>query len=81
MPILGKFYTSEELQKLLGVTKQRISNLAKNWESPHPGLYYAQSVEPYLMGRNIDPIRLPARSWEAPEGESDLDFLQQQSAP
>jgi len=71
MPIRGTFYTSEELQKLLGVTKQRISNLAKeqNWEAPHPGLYYAQSVEPYLMGRNIDPIRLPVRSWEAPEGE------------
>ena len=71
MPIAGTFYTSEELLKLLGVTKQRISNLAnaKNWESPHPGLYYAQSVEPYLMGRGIDPIGLPVRSWEAPDGE------------
>jgi len=38
MPFAGRFYTSEELQKLLGVTKQRISNLAKeqNWEAPHP---------------------------------------------
>lgn len=70
MPIIGKFYTSEELQKLLGVTKQRISNLAgaQSWASPHPGIYYAQSVEPYLMGRGIDPITLPAISWEWPEG-------------
>lgn len=71
MPIRGTFYTSEELQKLLGVTKQRISNLSReqNWESPHPGLYYAQSVEPYLMGRDIDPIRLPVVSWESPEDQ------------
>lgn len=71
MPFQGRFYTSEELQKLLGVTKQRISNLSneQNWESPHPGIYYAQSVEPYLMGRNIDPIRLLVVSWEVPEDE------------
>lgn len=71
MPIRGTFYTSEELQNLLGVTKQRISNLANAqfWASPHPGIYYAQSVEPYLMGRNIDPMRLPVVSWEAPKGE------------
>ncbi len=71
MPFQGRFYTSEELQKLLGVTKQRISNLSatQNWESPHPGIYYAQSVESYLMGRNIDPIRLLVQSWEALDGE------------
>lgn len=67
MPIRGTFYNSEELQKLLGVSRQRISNLAKaqNWEGPQKGLYYAQSVEPYLMGRNIDPIRLKVIEWES----------------
>jgi hypothetical protein len=67
MPIRGTFYTSGELQKLLGVSKQRISNLSneQNWASPHPGIYYAQSVEPYLMGRGIDPIRLPVREWDS----------------
>jgi len=71
MPFQGLFYTSKEIQKLLGVTKQRISNLSseQNWESPHSGIYYAQSVEPYLMGRKIDPIKLAVRSWETPEGE------------
>lgn len=77
--IQGKLYTSQELQKYLDVSKQRISNIAarQGWKSPHPGLYWAQDVEPYLMGRNIDPIRLPVVSWEAPEGESDIDFLRQ----
>lgn len=70
MPISGRFYPSEELQKLLGVTKQRISNLAneQNWAEARPGLYYAQSIEPYLMGRGIDPITLSVVSWEWPEG-------------
>jgi hypothetical protein len=70
MPISGRFYTSEELQTLLGVTKQRISNLSReqNWAEVRPGLYYSQSVEPYLMGRAIDPIKLSVISWDYPEG-------------
>lgn len=71
MPIRGTFYTSEELQKLLGVSKQRISNLAKsqNWQGPQKGLYCARSVEWYLMGRGIDPLTLKVQYWESPEGE------------
>jgi hypothetical protein len=72
MPIIGKFYSSEELQKLLGVSKQRIYNLARaqNWQGPQKGLYYAQSVEWYLMSRGIDPHRLPEINWDFPEGET-----------
>lgn len=77
MPIQGKFYTAEELQTLLGVSKQRVSNLAdeQGWNdsAPRPGLYYAQSVEPYLMRRDCDPIRLPVISWDWPEGISWAD--------
>lgn len=70
MAIRGKFYTSKELQKLLGVSKQRISNLSneQNWESPHPGIYYAQSVESYLMGRGVDLQRLKVVEWESTNG-------------
>lgn len=57
MPITGKFWTSEELQKLLGVSKQRIYNLAQeyDWQSPAPGLYLGgvaednQTVDSYLF--------------------------------
>jgi len=73
MPIIGKFYTSEELRLLLGVSKQRVSNLAdeQGWNdsAPRPGLYYAQRVEPYLLRRGIDPLKLKEVSWECPEGE------------
>jgi hypothetical protein len=65
MPITGKFWTSEELQKLLGVSKQRIYNLAQEygWESPSPGLYRGGSsddnttVDAYLFARNRMQIR------------------------
>lgn len=69
MPIQGRFYSSEELQKLLGVSRQRVSNLAKaqNWNGPQKGLYYAQSVEWYLMGRGIDPLTLKVVSWGSEE--------------
>ena len=65
MPIDGKLYQAAELQKLLKVKKQRISNLARdqNWEGPQPGLYWAECVEPYLMGRNIDPLKLPIQTF------------------
>jgi hypothetical protein len=87
MPISGKFYTSEELQTLLGVTKQRVSNLARqqNWAEARPGLYYSQPVESYLLGRAIDPVKLAVTSWDYPEGitpaqEQELynEMLQQQ---
>lgn len=59
MPIAGTFWTSEELQKLLGVSKQRVTNLARTyrWESPSPGLYRggvaedSTSVDAYLFAR------------------------------
>lgn len=53
MPISGRFYTSEELQELLSVKKQRIANLAKEqgWGSSHPGLYDAYDVDEYLWAR------------------------------
>jgi hypothetical protein len=64
MPIEGKFYTSKELQSLLDVSKQRISNLAKrqSWTVLVPGLYCAEGVEDYLMWRGIDPASLPIRT-------------------
>lgn len=59
MPIHGTFWTSEELQKLLGVSKQRIYNLAQEygWASPGPGLYRGgaaednTTVDAYLFAR------------------------------
>lgn len=71
MPIEGRLYTSAELQNILGVSKQRITNLSneQDWLSPAPGLYYAEQVETYLMDyRKIDPITLPIRSWDFPDG-------------
>lgn len=53
MPISGRFYTAQELIELLGVTKGRISNLAKDrgFIEATPGLYYAQEVDEYLWAR------------------------------
>lgn len=71
MPISGKFYTSKELQELLNVKKQRISNLARDrdWNGPLPGVYWAEEVEPYLeYYRNIDPLTLPVKSFDFPAG-------------
>lgn len=67
MPIQGRFYPAQEIAKLLGVGKQRVSNLARkqNWEAIIPGLYYAQSVEWYLMSRGIDPVCLPVKEWDS----------------
>jgi hypothetical protein len=65
MPIEGKFYTSSELQKLLRVSKQRISNLSKlqNWTTLVPGLYCAEDVEDYLIIRDIDSYGLFTRTY------------------
>ncbi len=70
MPIEGKFYTSQELQEILGVKKQRISNIAnlQSWTALQPGLYCAENVEAYLVGRNIDPKYLPIRTHSHPDG-------------
>lgn len=67
MPFKGRFYTTQELQKLLGgVTRQNIRQLAqrKKWGSPTPGVFYAEDVEGYLPLRieNFCPERLPWRS-------------------
>lgn len=67
MPIEGKFYESEELQLLLGVTKQRISNLF-GVSVLRPGLYAAEAIEPYLINKNIRPETLPVRTFDHPAG-------------
>lgn len=77
MPISGKFYQHQELQSILNVSKQRVSNIAAdhNWEGPQPGLYYAESVEPYLMHyRNITPESLTVISWDNPDGKSPAEY-------
>lgn len=53
MPISGTFYTQKEIQKLLNVSKQRVSDLARKhgWGSPLPGLYRADDVAEYLWSR------------------------------
>lgn len=54
MPIKGTFYTSGELQKILGVTKQRVSDLARlqEWQTHNVGvLYHADDVASYLWAR------------------------------
>lgn len=72
MPIQGKFYTSKELQALLGVSRQRIRNLAsedgQDFLALNPGLYCAEDVEDYLMARGIDPLKLPVRTYDHPDG-------------
>ena len=70
MPIEGRLYSAQELQEILGVSKQRVSNLAsqQGWQGPVSGLYWADAVEWYLMGRGIDPISLPVYSSDFPEG-------------
>lgn len=85
MPIEGRFYTSQELQEILKVKKQRISNIAnlQSWTALQPGLYCAESVEAYLKGRNIDPKYLPIRTRDHPDGvtqallEKEFDECQQ----
>lgn len=53
MPISGDFYTRKELQEILGVSRQRIGNLAMEhkWYSPLSGLYHAGDVDAYLAAR------------------------------
>lgn len=60
MPITGTFWSSKELQKLLGVSKQRVSDLARQlcWDSPISGLYRGgvaedtTTVDAYIFARN-----------------------------
>lgn len=79
MPLQGKFYTSAELQKILNVSKQRVSNIAsdRNWTTLVPGLYCAEDVEAYLHLRNIDPQRLSVRTYYEPEGATFLERAEQ----
>jgi hypothetical protein len=64
MPIEGKFYTSKELQEILNVSRQRISNLAKDndWVVLVPGLYRAEDVENYLAKR-YERSKKMAKDW------------------
>jgi hypothetical protein len=70
MPIKGKLYTQKELVDLLEISKQAVSNIAhrQDWDGPQPGLYWAEFVEPYLEGRNIDPLTLPVVDNDHPAG-------------
>lgn len=78
MPIKGIFWTSEELQKRLGVSKQRVSNLAKqySWESPAPGLYRggvaedSTAVDAYLFARN----RMMIKGCNRPDWDDSFDM-------
>lgn len=87
MPIEGKFYEGEELQLLLGVTKQAISNIAhrQGWKAIKRGLFCAESVEAYLVGRNIDPKYLSIRTHSHPAGatwaELEKEFDDASNAP
>ncbi len=78
MPIEGKLYPSDELQCLIGVKKQRISNIAKdrNWLVLIPGKYFAEDVEPFLMGRGIDPAKLKTKSYCFPDGATAAEELE-----
>lgn len=67
MSIEGKFYTSQELQEILGVTKQRIANLFGE-SAIKPGLYPAEVVEPHLRNKGIRPETLPVRTHANPDG-------------
>ena len=83
MPIEGKFYTPAELQTLLGVTKQRISNIAAthNWWAVIPGLYAAEDVEQYLAHyRNISPDGLAVLFYHNPDGETPAELRAEHEA-
>jgi hypothetical protein len=56
----GQFFTSKEIGRLLGVSRQRVNNLSRQlaWASPAPGIYFVQDVEPYLIRRGIDVKKL-----------------------
>lgn len=52
--ISGRFYTSQELQTILGVSRQRVHNLAREqgWAAHKAGiLYHADDVTEYLRAR------------------------------
>lgn len=53
MPITGRFWSTQEIQHLLGVSRQGVHKLAQlhNWASPHPGLFIAADVDEYLFAR------------------------------
>jgi hypothetical protein len=75
MPIQGKFYTSRDLQEILGVSRQRVYNLAKDndWLALSPGLYCAEEVEDYLLYRDIDPMGFIIRTYYEPEGNEHVN--------
>jgi hypothetical protein len=53
MPIKGSFWRSEELQQLLGVSRQGVHKLSQihGWSRPHPGLFADPDVSEYLWAR------------------------------
>ena len=68
--IRGTFYTSQELQELLGEKRSTIFNRAtrKGWKSPAPGLYWAEDWETYLVSRGINTVTV--RTYHNPEGKA-----------
>ena len=66
MPIQGKFYSSKELQEILGVTRQRVHKISQyyEWQRLTYGLYWAEDVEPYLIRRGINPLLLSLKTRE-----------------
>lgn len=75
MPISGTFYTSQELQVLLDVSRQRVSQLAtqQGWYSPTPGLYDGADVGPYLTKRRRTELLRQAGWWNYPDGLCEWD--------
>jgi hypothetical protein len=84
MPIQGKFYSSSELQKLFGVTRGRIHQIAitNGWTLlvQRSAIYCAEQVEDYLLGRGIDPELLPVQDYDHPDGATWTDRLAEAEA-
>lgn len=53
MPFTGTYWSTKELQDLLGVSRQRIHDLKYywDWKSPAPGIYEDEDVQKYLRLR------------------------------
>lgn len=81
MPIEGRFYSNKELQEILGLSKQRISDIARqqSWLAIQPGLYCSEDVEDYLEYRDVDLDTLPIRSYQFPDGAALTEIIEANS--
>ena len=72
MPISGRFYTTKELQEMLGISRQGVNNLARRhgWDSPHPGLYASGPAD---ATDTVDAY-LHARARQRIKGQRELDW-------